>query len=490
MSTITTPPSQCTDALQTATDFLDQLLITSAATTACTSTTTTIIPCPIIPLPSDTTPLTDLTTACATTAACSAVTTPTISTLLACSIRRVHNVDLPIESMCRVLFRGELSDPPGNCPVPTDLTGLWGEQLTATGIVLPRIDGLSSSDPSDYWVLRNWFYLLDTYASTARQLNRYDLLRVERAVTEIRTSIEFAERDMDQFYADQRESDRLQAAVDCPEACARAVEEAYAQEARERVLARRSADSSARDNIRCRPRRRTQRLYIPLDRSPMSDFDHLLNDIGFDNDAARANENLATLRLRQKGIRRAQLLAVRIGEILAHCQRVFGQLCTLVDQLLLQWSNHRLLCGLPDAPLGLTQKLAFQRPLKALLLDVRTYMRQQVVEGVALGQQRCNHGGLGYIAWFGYQISDCPPTPYGPSSCMALQDSDGNQWSPNQVLIHTANQLVVQRAKTVAIQAVSGSEWTAPGSVSVTDVRGLMEVLGKSRTAILVAGGC
>jgi len=367
------------------------------------------------------------------------------------------------------------------------LSGLWGEQLVATGIVLPRIDGLSSSEPDEYWVLRNWFYLLDTYASTARQLNRYDQQSVERAVTEIQSSIEFAERDVDQLYADRCDSDRLQAVVDRPEACARAVEEASVQEAREWVLARRPSHDRDRD----RPRRRTQRLYIPLDRSPMSDFNHLLNDFRFDRDAKHAKEGLMALRLHQKGIRHAQLLAIRIGDILAHCQRVFGQMCTLVDQLLQQWSNRYLLGGLPGTPLGLTQKLAFQRQLKVLLLDVRTYMRQQVVGGGALGQQRCTHGALGYTAWFRYQVSNCPATSYGPSGCTSLQDSAGNQWTPNQVVIHTANQMVVQRAKTVATRAVSEEGgWTGPGLVTVTNVLGLMEVLGKSRVAILVAGGC
>ena len=485
----TSPPTVCTDALLTATDALDALSATATTISSTCSTST----CPI-PLPTDdsiTTPLTTVVTDCDPCTTCATTTSSlTLSSLLKCSTRRVHNVNLPVYDMCQTLFRGPTGTP--------QLSAEWKTQLDESGITLPRLDALSSTNPSDYWVLREWFHLVCTYATTGQQLNRYDRQNVDRAVSEIRMELDDAEREMDTLYADQRESDRLQAAVDCPAECARAVQEAYAKEARDRVLASRSRpsfcggrgrrngrdDSDENGSLRHRPRRRTQRLYIPLDRSPMSDFDHLLNDLDFDQRVQRATRTLDTVKQRQKGVLRAQQLAIRIGDILAHCQRVFGQLRTLVDQLLQQWEAHRLQCATPDAPLILTQKLAFQRHVKTLLLDVRQYMQQQVVEGAALGQYRCN--GPTYHSWFTYQVRDCDSwLPCGP-----VTDANGDTYTPQQVLLAVTNQTVVRRAKTLVNQAIDIAQWTSPGYVTVNDIVVLTTVLKKQRVSLRMAGGC
>lgn len=314
-----------------------------------------------------------------------------LTPVLRCSVTRVHNFDLPVEDTCTTLLRGPLGT--------STVCGQWGARLTDAGLALPRVDALSSTDPEEYYVMRAWFQLMGAYARSAQQLNRYDREMVDRAASLMQTEVDYAEKRIDTLYADQRKEDALQAAVDCPESCADELRKQYAQQARERMREPRG------QKPRERTRRRTQRLYVPIDRSPMDDFAHLLNDMRFESRARDVEERRDTTQLQQKGVLRAQLLGRAIHEVLVHAQRVCAQLVALVDRLLSDWD--RLRCTHTDAPLPLMTKLAFQRQLKTVLLDFSGYMqRQHVVGTIAVAQRRSIVGGV-YYPHFTYQVSDC-----------------------------------------------------------------------------------
>jgi len=320
-----------------------------------------------------------------------------------------------------------------------------------------------------------WFQLLGAYTSSCLTLNSYDLQLVTRAVQEIAQCLEFAETDKAHLYADKRADDRLQAAVDCPQVCAEALRAEYEREAAETVVqgSRRRRRGAPPPPPTPRPRRRTQRLFVPLDRSPMDDFDHLLTDLAFEDDARRVDTRITGIKLRQQGIRRAQLLATSIGEVLRRVQQTVAQLVAQLTQLLHTWTAERIRIGDHTAPLTLTQKLTFQHQLKTTLLDLRTYTTSQRVDGTISIAQRCNGIGI-YYSSFGYQIYECP------IRCVPSLPSES-------VLLELAATTLARAATTNATNTIANNELVPSTIVPATDVwivqHQLQDALHKLRLA-------
>lgn len=414
--------STCTDALSAAITYLDNEITTAIANapaSACCPSSTSA--CVAHTLPASVPELTALTTDCATSA-CG--TTTSLAHPLTQSIDRVHNFDLPIEPTIEMLFR--CADTSTTTSPTTTSTAFacsgWLTQMQAAeaaATTLPRIDGLSSTVQTDYVTLREWFTVLLTYTETAQQLNGYDLQMVERALTHVNGNEQRAVDAMRTLIADHRHDARLQAAVDAPEACARALRDAYNAQAARMVTTDDEEDDTCHAVPFRRPlKRKRKRLFVPLHRRRKDGFDHALDGMRFRQQRSRAQQRIDEVRGRKRGVERAQLLGRAIRDVLLHANASFAKLRTLVAQLLHEWDTLREQCCDPSASLPFARRMTFQRALKTQLLDLRAYMQRQYVDGkIALCQTPTKKTRRGYYYdVFRYRVGGCLPSTTNSST--------------------------------------------------------------------------
>lgn len=343
-------------------------------------------------------------------------------------VHTVYNFDLPVHAVADALLFGKSMSNAVSSPCATSSQTCCSRSSVWSSIDLTQIDRINSTNgKTSLYNWYAWFSLLSQYISNATELNTYNIQMVQRAFEQINIDKEYQLSQMDTRIETQRREDCLDAAVECPTACQVAANKAYEQQAvdeRDGVSSGRFGYNYRNDRKRkrddtCddedsftsygRQRRKRARIHIPLNRRRKSDFDHLLDDVSFERDCTRMETNLAEIESRKKGILRAQQLAKNIRDVLQHASGSVAQILALIDSFLNEWRLHE--CAyqseLDNAGPPLNRRLAFQQQFKTMLLDFRTFMSRQYIDGtVALCENRCSGYGA-YYPHFNYVVSDC-----------------------------------------------------------------------------------
>lgn len=339
----------------------------------------------------------------------------------------VYNFDLPVHAMVDALLFGKSMSNAVSSPCASSSHTCCSRSSVWSSIDLTQIDHLSSTNgKTTLYNWYAWFSLLSQYIINATELNTYNVQMVQRALDQINIDEEYQRAQMDTRIETQRREDCLDAAVECPTACQVAANQAYTQQAveeRDGVSSgrfgynhrsdrkRRRNDNDDEDGFTLygRQRRKRTRIHIPLNRKRKSDFDHLLDDVSFERDCARIETNLSEIESRKKGIQRAQQLAKNIRDVLQHANGCVAQILALIDSFLNEWQLNACMygSGLDNTGPPLSRRMAFQQQFKTMLLDFRTFMSRQHIDGtIALCENRCNGYGE-YYPHFNYVVSDC-----------------------------------------------------------------------------------
>lgn len=343
-------------------------------------------------------------------------------------VHTVYNFDLPVHAMADALLFGKSMSNAVSSPCASSSQTCCSRSSVWSSIDLTQIDRLSSTNgKTTLYNWYAWFSLLSKYIINATELNSYNVQMVQRALDQIHIDEEYQRAQMDTRIETQRREDCLDAAVECPTACQAAANQAYEHQAvkeRDGVSSGRFGYNHRNDRKRKRDdtrddedgfasfgrqRRKRARIYIPLNRKHKSDFDHLLDDVSFERDCARIETNLAEIESRKKGIQRAQQLAKNIRDVLQHANGCVAQILALINSFMNEWRLHECMYGygLDNTGAPLSRRLAFQQQFKTMLLDFRTFMSRQYIDGtVALCENRCNGYGA-YYPHFNYVVSDC-----------------------------------------------------------------------------------
>lgn len=355
------------------------------------------------------------------------VDTNIVSSTSSC-VHTVYNFDLPVHAMVDALLFGKAMSNAVSSPCASSSQTCCSRSAVWSSIDLTQIDRLSSTNgKTTLYNWYAWFSLLSQYIINAIELNTYNVQMVQRALDQINIDEEYQRAQMDTRIETQRREDCLDAAVECPTACRTAANRAYEQQAveeRDGVSSGRIGYNHRSDRKRRRDdgnddddgftsygrqRRKRARIHIPLNRRRKSEFDHLLDDVSFERDCARIETNLSEIESRKQGIQRAQQLAKNIRDVLQHASGCVAQILALIDSFLNEWRLHECSYGSGMDSTGppLSRRLAFQQQFKTMLLDFRTFMSRQYIDGtVALCENRCNGYGA-YYPHFNYVVSDC-----------------------------------------------------------------------------------
>ena len=424
----------CTDCATATAALVAQLQAELDAASTCETTVTLTA--------ATATAVATLDTDCAA-ATCSAYAT----TATSAGVYTVYNFDLPVHAMVDALLFGKqmaaavasTCDTSRRCVTRSDV---WSD------VTLTQVDKLGTK--ADLYQWHAWFTLLSQYAEAALRVNGYNAQTAARALSQVALDEDYQRDRLDTRIDAQRREDVLDAATECPRACQAAADAAYERQAahdRDGAASGRIGRSHRKRGRECgdeddddgftsygRQRRKRARIFVPIDRKPKSGFDHLLDDVAFERDCQRLEADVAEVASRKRGVQRAQLLAKNVRDVLQHASGAFARMLALVDAFLREWeaadfaaagcAGSVTSCTLPTTGTGcdltlytcptvtvtgppLSRRLAFQQQLKAQLLDLRTFMSRQYVDGtVALCENRCDGYGA-YYPHFNYVVSDC-----------------------------------------------------------------------------------
>lgn len=468
----------------------------------------------------------DAASTCESTVTLSAATPPLVAAadtacpVTACSgwsttaaIHTVYNFDLPVHAMVdALLFGTSMAPPPSTTSDGCPRSAVW------SSIALPRIDLLAST--ADLYTWHAWFTLLSQYVTEALRVNGYNVQTAARALDQVQLDADWQRERLDARVDAQRAEDVLDAAAECPRACQAAADRAFSDQAagerggagsgshrgrdrdRDRYGARkRRRDDSDADDQGCaggRARRKRARVFVPLDRRSKSGFDHLLADVTYERDCKRLEADLDEVDRRRRGVQRAQLLAKNVRDVLQHASGAFARLLALVDGFLREWEAADLAaaayagsattCGTVGTACTTTaytcptitvrgpslgRRMQFQQQFKAHLVDLRTFMSRQYVDGsIAMCENRCDGYGA-YYPHFNYVVGDCPrPTAVTPGDAF---------WTD------AAEQVSARGHRVVRAVVTKATDWVDGTVVDKANVQAYEQAL---RRAAAVMGVC
>ena len=303
----------------------------------------------------------------------------------------VYNFDIPVNRMYNVLVNGnDDSIKPCVCDPTPHAWPLFD---------LPPIDNLCN-DIAPLYTWYAWFTIMKVYVQNALQTNQVNKDNAGGALEQVQFEINFSKKDIQTHRLHQQKEDMLDAAAECPQACMAVAQ----QEFEDQAAYERSGRARKYGDVVCsqRKRRKKRHIYIPIDRKPKSDLQHYLTDCTYERKQTDLKRRVSHLEERYSNIEKMQVLAKNIRDVLIKASCTFDHILNNLKIFIDDW-----ICALEYLPNGpsITRKLEFQRQFKVQLLDLKTFMTTQTMDGcLLLGENR--QGGL-FKYSFPYAVNDC-----------------------------------------------------------------------------------
>ena len=431
----------CTDSIHNLNIYLQSLL--DANTDAC---------CQEFLIPTDITTYTSAITSTCTT------TSSSITSSVSNRAYRLHNFDIPVHTLCDFLFRGDA----------TDVTSIPKSSLWKAGfenIAPPRIDTLSSTSTNEYYQLLAWVHLIRQYIATAKSVNDNDAQMVEMAYQALCNDEQYFQEQLGTLRTDQCQEDILQDIIDDPSSC----QQLYIKNREEHTRERLNGKPFGK---RCRSKKVS--MYVPLHRTAMQSYEHALVDSRFYQEEKEWQRKLDDNAVLKQNVEQKRLLGQSIGHILCQALSSFHRLLQLIEALLTEWQQTRLMCNTTELPL--MRRMTFQQQLKATLFDVRALMHQShISNSFALCENRCDTL-QSYYAFFNYTTSSC-------TSNMA---SSSTTTTPASFVLDATRTLALYRAEQCVKQEMSNSVLQPLAAATRNDTYCVIQKLMKWRYMLLV----
>jgi hypothetical protein len=241
---------------------------------------------------------------------------------------------------------------------------------------------------------------MKVYVQNALQTNQLNKDNAIGALEQLQLEIKFSKKDIQAHTLNQQQEDILDAVVECPRACAAAAQQEYEDQA----AYERSGRARKYGEVVCsqRTRRKKRHIYIPIDRKPKTDLQHYLTDCRYESTQTDLKQRLDTLEERFSNIQKMQVLAKNIRDVLIKAACTFDHILNHIKLFIDDW-----VCALEYQPNGpsITRKLKFQSQFKVQLLDLKTFMTSQTMDGSLLLCENRQGGRFQYA--FPYAVNDC-----------------------------------------------------------------------------------
>jgi hypothetical protein len=335
-------------------------------------------------------------------------------------------------------------------------------------IAPPRIDTLSSTSTDEYYQLLAWVHLIRQYIATAKSVNDNDAQMVEMAYQALCNDEQYFKEQQGTLRTDQCQEDILQDIIDDPSSCQQLYRKNREEHTRERL-------NGKPFGKRCRSKKVS--MYVPLHRTAMQSYEHALVDSRFYQEEKEWQRKLDDNAVLKQNVEQKRLLGQSIGQILCQALSSFHRLQQLIEALLTEWQQTRLMCNTTELPL--MRRMTFQQQLKATLFDVRALMHQSHINNsFALCENRCNYNTLqSYYAFFNYMPSSCY------SNNMA---SSSSTTTPTSFVLDATKTLAFYRIEQCVKQEMSNSVLQSLAVATRNDTYCIIQKLMKWRYILLV----
>ena len=363
-----------------------------------------------------------------------------ISSPIDSNVYCVHNFDIPVHTFCEYVFRGTDSTTNNNPDTPTiPASCLWKSTFSNIPYVPPRIDMLSLTDTSEYYLLYAWCSMFTHYIGTAQTVNTNDSGNLQSAYTMLCDEEYYLNNELDTLYSDQCQEDTLQDAIDNPNEALNCVQEQTQSDVRERMQCNRATRKRRGEASCARSTKRQKKLFVPLGRSKMGYFEHTLVDTRFHQKVKEVEYKLKNVRNRKVQLDERKTLAQTIQVALRQLKKIFHNLSTLILQFLKEWKTSKIICNTDSLPLA--RRMTFQQQLKSTLFNAKALMKQQVFNNTLQLCEDVPNGNYDYYPYFNYSIHSCLSMRTLPNIDVVLKAS-------NSLLLYTQQQIVLQLLQT------------------------------------------